>query len=177
MMRASRSAFLALVLLLSPMTARPESLGDASERVKEQKKSDSSPKVFTNEDLRPEGVDPRPTPRGAPTEVPTPAPALDEPQPSEQERKRQIWSSRAQVVRSAVDKAHGELAAAQEKLDAARSPFHLVTPRGYGNPEIPKLEADVATAQQRSVDAEKALADFGEEARRGGIPPGWIENR
>jgi HAMP domain-containing protein len=40
--------------------------------------------------------------------------------------------------------------------------------------EIGRLQSEVTRAESRLERAKQELADFEEEARRAGIPPGWI---
>jgi hypothetical protein len=175
-MRPRPWPLLALFLLRPAAAAHSESLAEASARVKEQPPAET-PKVFTNEDLRPGEPTPRPTPRNydaAPTATPEPLPDVAA---SESAAQRQVWSGRASGLRAATEAARAALSSAQQALDTARSPFNTVTPRGYGNPDLPKLEAAVEEAKTQLAAAEKAVTDFAEEARRSAIPPGWIESR
>jgi hypothetical protein len=73
----------------------------------------------------------------------------------------QAWRSRSQAARARVDAARRRLASAS-----------LIKPYTYDSVTI-DMNA-VPSAQRALAAAEKALADLEEEARRSGIPAGWL---
>ena len=173
---------LVLVLWVPAVAARAETLAEASERARQQEPKTGSPRVFTNEDLHREQPAARPTPKdGTPAPGPaepgaTPSPNPTPEPPSESAVQREQWRQRALRISGDVETARSRVASAQQALDAAISPFNTLTPRGLGNPEVPAMREALAKAKADLADAEKQLADFQEEARRAGIPPGWIQN-
>ena len=147
-------------------------------RRKQQKQTS---RVITNKDLRPVNTPPAPVETPATTPAPAAAgtPAGEAPPDEAQQREQdeQAWRNKMADARQALDRSQMYADALQSKINALWADF-----TARDNPvERAKieLERNKAIAEQARVKAEietqtKAIADLEEEARRAGIPPGWI---
>lgn len=97
------------------------------------------------------------------------------------------WRARAQEHGASVKNAQAEIAKLEVKLDALRAPHQQPQPiealqpdpqrRLTKDEERVQLEKDLEAARAALADAQRALDDFLEEARRNNVPPGWVEER
>ena len=138
-------------------------------------------KVISNKDLRP--VTTPPAPVDPPAATPAPAadgkPAAEAPPDEAQQREQdeQAWRNKMADARQALDRSQMYADALQSKINALWADF-----TARDNPvERAKIELErkKAIAEQERVKAEiaaqtKAIADLEEEARKAGVPPGWI---
>jgi hypothetical protein len=189
--RACIAAFLGITAagLLAP-AARAQSLADVARKEEERRKTIAAPaKVYTNKDLNA-------VPAGSPTaSTPAPArPADEAPKAADGDRK-----GSAPKTANADDKApakdqkywFGRLKALQDKLardqdygDAMQTRINALT-TDFVNRDDPAQRAVIEQNRQKSIaelarlttsvqDTKKAIADFLEDARRAGVPPGWL---
>ena len=116
-------------------------------------------KVYTNQDLvaRPAPIPPR-------TEPPTTREA-----PPANRRDEVYWKGRMRALQTTLDDDRSHLRRSIELFDAVAADRSLV---GHGR------AIDAAAAMSRwtaTVDTDRrAIADLHEEARRAGVPPGWL---
>jgi len=189
---ASRACFVAVAVLLMAagglvVPARAQSLAEVAKKEEDRRKTVPSPsKVYTNKDLAP-------TPAGSP-----PPPAVSTTPSSPDSAKSAPEDSKTAAKDGAEkgpvkDQAYwaGRLKALQDKLardqdyaDAMQTRINSLT-TDFVNRDDPAQRAVIETNRQKSLaelarltksvaDDKKALADFLEEARRAGIPPGWL---
>lgn len=140
-------------------------------------------KVLTNKDLRPVATPPPSS--SAPDQAAAPGdPAATPPPPSSVDAELQAraddqkaWRAKMSDARQALERSQMYADALQSKINALWAEF-----TARDNPvERAQVELDrkKALAEQERVKAEveaqrQAIADLEEEARRAGIPPGWI---
>jgi hypothetical protein len=179
---------LALSLLLGwAVPASGQSLAEVARKEESRRKKlkQGSP-VLTNKDLR--------TPDGRPAPPPPPAPAIAAPAspaepgaatpeaPAEDEQEKakqdeQAWRQKMADARLALERNQMYADALQSKINALWADFTARDdPAQRARIE---LERKRAIAEQERVRAEiaaqtKAIADLEEEARKAGVPPGWI---
>jgi hypothetical protein len=189
--RAGMAALLgiAAVCLVAP-PARAQSLADVARKEEERRKTIAAPaKVYTNKDLNA-------VPAGSPA-ASTPAPA----KPADEASKAAEGDGKGSAPRTANadDKApakdqkywFGRLKALQDKLardqdyaDAMQTRINALT-TDFVNRDDPAQRAVIGQNRQKSIaelarlttsvqDTKKAIADFLEDARRAGVPPGWL---
>ena len=189
--RAGMAALLgiAAVCLVAP-PARAQSLADVARKEEERRKTIAAPaKVYTNKDLNAVRA-------GSPT-ASTPAPA----KPADEASKAAEGAGKGSAPKTANadDKApakdqkywFGHLKALQDKLardqdyaDAMQTRINALT-TDFVNRDDPAQRAVIGQNRQKSIaelarlttsvqDTKKAIADFLEEARRAGVPPGWL---
>lgn len=160
-----------------------QSLADVARAEEARRKATPrAAKVYTNADLQPDARSGQPvllpsTPAGL---SPVPAPdaaakeAGPEPEPRTGER---YWRSRITDARERLDRAQLFAEALQSRINALTTDFV--------NRDDPAQRAVIGQERQRAVDElgrvqkeieefAKAIASIEEEARRAGVPPGWL---
>jgi hypothetical protein len=164
-------------------SASAQSLGDLAKKEEARRKAIKSPgKVLTGDSIRavpapaPTATTPAsPPPGGAPG---TASAATEKPKP-EVDRKAQelAWRQRIQVARDALQRSQMFAEALQSRINGLTADFTsrddpaqravVASDRQKALAELDRVKNDVA--QQT-----KAIADIQEEARRAGVPPGWL---
>jgi hypothetical protein len=171
---------------------RAQSLADVAKKEEERRKSVAAPaKVYTNKDLNP-------VPAGSPP-PPAPAkagdgPAKDKDKEADTDAKGRGSKSPAAGDKTAVkDQAYwaGRYKALQDALlrdqnyaDAMQTRINSLS-ADFVNRDDPaqrtvierdrqKALAELGRLKQSVLDTKKAIADLDEEARRAGVPPGWM---
>lgn len=81
---------------------------------------------------------------------------------------REAWQQRVADARAEVDRANRRRDAAQAAVDRMR---HRRRPRGDAREA---LFQELDAARMDAVRTERALEELLDEARRGGVPPGWL---
>ena len=188
-------AFVVLVLGV-PVLAQAQSLGEVAKREQEKqekkKKSGKPPatvKVYTDDDLKKA----RESESGAVTVLPEngnleAAPASssgdDEVVSGEgpgrgRKRNEEFWRNRTMQLREAAQEADNKVKELEARIAALRndmSPSNVQDPNRLQSRDRELREAMDSLDATRSAaeTARKALADLEEEARRAGVPPGWV---
>ena len=167
---------LLVTAVASPLAA--QSLGEVAARTSKERKG-APAKVYTNDDLdaarsAPESQGTVSTPgtaAAAPSgPAPAPAPTMD---PGER------WRRDGKQRRDAVTRSEAKVAAIQARVDALmldRDPVNVMDPNRLQTLEAVKAKAlqDLETAKAELSQARQALEDLEEDARKQGIPPGWL---
>ena len=189
-------AFLACLLLAGGVgRAWSQSLGDVAKKEEERrKKTPSSGKVYTNKDL---GPAPSPTPSASTPSATAPAddakatgskPGEKEPgkddkaaatkDKNQAEPKNQAyWSGRRKTLQETLDRDSTFADALQSRINALTTDFvnrDDPAQRTTIERDRQKAMAELERLKKQIVDDRKALADLEEEARRAGVPPGWL---
>lgn len=145
-----------------------------------RKQIKQSSKVLTNKDLRqsdrvtPPPVAP-PAAAPAPDQAAAATPPVDE--DAQREQDEQAWRQKMADARTALERSQMYSDALQSKINALWADF---TARDDPAQRAQlELERKRALAEQERVKGEietqkKAIADLEEEARKAGVPPGWI---
>ena len=172
---------MALAVVLAA-TASAQSLGELAKKEEARRKAIKSPgKVLTGESIR--SVPAPPSPATAPSTPPAgaagTAPAAAEKPKPEVDRKAQelAWRQRIQAARDALQRSQMFAEALQSRINGLTADFTsrddpaqravVANDRQKALAELDRVKNDVA--QQT-----KAIADIQEEARRAGVPPGWL---
>ncbi len=199
-MRRQLLTAILLTLLVPPVHS--QSLGDAAarEKAKRQKKGPSSAPVMTDEDLkatRPPGQKGQPPDSGAGASSGSStgegsgsrSGERREGERREGERRegessstagtQALWQERARAQHAAIAAAEKAIQANQDRLNrlmADLEPVALGDPNRLQTIERMKAETRQALdqAQLQRAEAQKALQDLEEEARRNNVPPGWL---
>ena len=177
--------------LIAPL--RAQSLADIARKEEERRKTIPQPaKVYTNKDLAPAPASSTPPPTV--TETPTDAKgAVDGKAPADKAKDAAAKEKAANGTEPVKDKAYwaGRLKTLQEQLDRNQTYADALQSRINGltadfvNRDDPaqravierdrlKSIAELGRLKQAIQDDKKTLADFNEEARRAGVPPGWL---
>jgi hypothetical protein len=150
---------LAALMLAVPMAAEAQSLADVARAEDARRKTVTKPsKVYTNVDLRDDITASRAT-NETPT-TPTPVPALNlpggKPEPLPPQKDQAYWSGRINALTTDFTNRDDPAQRAQIELERQRSLA-----------ELDRVKKEIA-------EQTKAIADIEEEARKAGVPPGWL---
>ena len=158
-----------------------QSLGEVAARTNKDRKHPPA-KVYTNDDLEagraggdataPATAAPAPAGTAAPAggAAPAPAPTMDP---------AQRWRRDAKARRDAIARSEAKVAAIQARIDSLLLDMN---PTNVGDPsrlqtieaEKAKAMADLEVAKDELAQAQQALETLEEEARKAGVPPGWL---
>ena len=162
-----------------PAYAQAPALGEVAKQSAERRKSSTPPrKAYTNKDMPATTIkDAGPT--GSAPSTPTgtaPSETAARPKPQD-ERDESWWRARMAGLREALRRNEAFQEALQSRLNALAAdivsrddPYQrakLGEDRGRAAAEMARVTAEVA-------EGKKAIDDFEEEARRAGVPPGWL---
>ena len=179
-----------LMVAPSASSASAQSLAEIARREEVRRQAVETPsKVYTNADLRGGGnltTTVPPIPAGTEAEtVPgavagtSGAPGEDA-EPEEPPQDEEFWRARITAAREALSRNELFLEALQNRVDGLWADF-TARDDPYQREEIAALRRDAMAEMervQREIDGQtQAIADIEEEARRAGVPPGWLRYR
>jgi len=179
--RAKRivAALTAVLLMGGPAPAQTQSqpgLADVARKEQERRKTVKTPaKVITKKDL----------PAGAQNPQPQPAPAAaaakpEESKPAESksdEKDEAWWKERINQVREQLRRNEMFAEALQTRINSLSTDFvnrDDPAQRAVLERDRQKTVAELARLKKTIEEDKKAIADLEEEARRAGVPPGWL---
>ena len=162
-----------------------QSLGELAKKEDARRKAvKASGKVLTNDTIR---SVPAPLPAAAPTASPAPAStpakagdaAADKKLKPEDDPKAQeaSWRMRMQSARDALQRSQVFAEALQSRINGLTADFTSrddPAQRAAVANERDKALAELNRVKDDIVKQTKAIADIQEDARKGGIPPGWL---
>jgi hypothetical protein len=191
MMMPSRRSLLrvgsviAVVALCAAQLASGQSLADAAREAQAKRKAAKSPgKVYTNDTLKPA---PQPSPgsvpagesqaaQAAPTPPPPPA-GGGSAQADSGQNDEAAWRKRIADAREALQRAEAFQAALESQINGLTTDFvnrddpiqrsGVAAKRDKAMSELERVKKEVQQNQ-------KAIEDIQEEARRAGVPAGWV---
>jgi len=183
-----------LTLLLAAVTASSvaaQSLADVARKEEERRKQDpQATKVYTNKDLAPVPPPSTPPPSTSPSaddgkgkaekdgdKDGDKAVGKDASKKDDATKDQAYWSGRMKALLDAADRDSTLADALQSRINALTTDFinrddpiqrqQIANDRDRALAELDRLKKQI-------IDDQKALADFQEEARRAGVPPGWL---
>jgi type IV secretory pathway VirB10-like protein len=170
----------ALVFIGLANVATAQSLGDVAKKEEQRRKTvKSSGKVYTNDQLK---ADPTPSVPATSAAGTTPAPAASAPAPapsddSTDKGDEKTWRKRIADARDALQRSQAFADALQSQLNALSSDFvnrvdpaqrqQIANKRDSVLAELDRVKKEVAAQN-------KAISDIQEQARRAGVPAGWV---
>jgi hypothetical protein len=174
--------FAAIVLVL-PLTAQAQSLADIARAEEARRKTVTKPsKVYTNESLKPDIT--TPAPANATPSAPEPStqvPALELPggeaEPLPPAKDQKYWSARITAARQALERSQMFAEALQSRINALTTDFvnrDDPAQRAQIDLERQRALAELERVKKEIAEHTKAIADIEEEARKAGVPPGWL---
>ena len=192
---SARSGVIVLCLLALgwPLTAKAygQSLGDIARQEEDRRKALKEPaKVYTNADLKGGGLEGSPPP----PQTGTPAqPARAEAPPAakdkageakaekdkgpEAKRDQAYWSGRMRDLRERIGRAQTQADGLQSRINALAADFiNRSDPAQRPVIERDRLKAvaELARLKKDMEDGKKAIDGLEDDARRAGVPPGWL---
>jgi hypothetical protein len=177
--RVTTAAIGTVLLASTTLPLHAQSLGDLAKKEQERRKTVPAPgKVYSNKDLP---TPPEPAPPSAAGALPPAATAdakPDAPKPAPKDEKDEAWW-RERVVQAREAQRRGQAFA-----EALQSRINSLSTDAV-NRDDPYQRAKAADDRQKAVaelsrvtaeieQAKKDLAAIEEEARQGGVPPGWL---
>jgi hypothetical protein len=185
------------ITVLAGASASAQSLGAVANQEEARRKGvQGSGKVYTNENLRPEpppSVPPTPGPAATST-APDAAPAkasgddakksaddakktADESTKSEPKKDEAYWKQRVQTERDALERARAFGDALQSRINALTTDFTNRDDPSQRNKlaaDRQKAVAELDRVKKEVEDHTRAIGEIQEEARRTGVPAGWL---
>jgi hypothetical protein len=175
----------ALALAGGVRLARGQSLADAARKEAERRKEVKVPaKVITNKDLgapstssgAAEPAKPEPSPKDADDKTKN-ADGADKAKDDATPKDEKYWRDRTKALQAALDHDQAFADALQVQVNALTTDFV--------NRDDPAQRTVIGQNKQKALDEltrltkaiaddKKALADLQEEARKAGVPPGWL---
>jgi hypothetical protein len=139
-------------------------------------------KVYTNEDLRADITrTPPPASNATPAAPSTQVPSLNLPggkaEPLPPEKDQAYWSSRMGAARAALDRSKIFADALQSRINALATDFvNRDDPAQRAQLELERQRAlaELDRVKKEIAEQTKAISDIEEEARKAGVPPGWL---
>jgi hypothetical protein len=198
-MRRLRVCIAAGVLLLGPTVTVGQSLADVARAEEARRKATpKATKVYTNNDLQPDsrsrqappagtagaptapspsGTSAEPSPGAAAPSAPAPMPDPSSESASSAPKDEKYWRTRITQARERLQRSRLFLEALQSRINALTTDF--VNRDDPAQRMVIADDRDTALAELDRVrkeidDLTKAIADIEEEARRAGVPPGWL---
>ena len=185
-MRSSAVAIVSCVLLTA--TVASAQLGDVAKKEAERRKTvKSSGKTYTNDTLKSE-----PQPSSAPASsgsqapadasaAPPPSSAAPTPRvsndPAERKKEEASWRERVKSERDGLERAKTFADALQSRINALNTDFVNRDDPAQRNviaQERSKALAEMDRLKKEIEQHTKAIAGIQEEARRAGVPAGWV---
>jgi hypothetical protein len=166
---------------VTPAFAQNPTLGEIAKKEQERRKTKTTtatPKVLTNKDLPPSAQQPQPPP---PAAAAAPAaeqkPAEGQKPAGEPEKDETWWKQRITQVRETLRRNEAFAEALQSRVNALSADFV--------NRDDPFQRAKIGEDRQKAlmemervkaeiVQNKKQIEDIEEEARKAGVPPGWL---
>jgi hypothetical protein len=180
------------VLLPAAATSTAQSLAEVAKQEEARRKAIATPaKVLTNDDLKrvapavaasqqgtaqstQEGVQPA---AAQPAQSATPVPVRQVEPADDPAQQEEVWRKRITDARAALERTKVLLAAMQSRINALWADFTArddpIQRAGIARDRQVAL-ATLARLQEEEKEQTQAIADIEEEARRAGIPPGWL---
>lgn len=183
---------IALVFLLAIASAvSAQSLGEIAKKADEQRISDKpkAVKVYTNKDLKPDPLSfpptdsaPAPTSPVAPPSAPsTTPPSSTIPPPADYRqvsmKDEAYWKGRVRDAQSLLDSDQIHLAAMNGRVDSLSADFNgsrSISQRAVLRREREEAATEATRLRAAVVADRKAIVTIEEEARKIGVPTGWL---
>jgi hypothetical protein len=169
-----------------PKTTAP-TLADIARQEEARRKAITQPaKVLTNEDLRPLPTVAEPAPSSAtpPSSVTPAAPetggaaaAATQARAEDPLKDEAWWHKRITDARAALERTDTLIAAMESRINQLWADFTArddPAQRAQIARDRERALAELARLKEERQDQAKAIADIEEEARQGGVPPGWL---
>ena len=166
-----------VVCVVSTAAAASAQLGEVARKEAERRKTvTSSAKTYTNESLK-SAPQPSSPPASSSPAAPTLPPPNASADPSDRKKDEAQWRDRVRGEREALDRAKTFAEALQSRINALNTDF--VNRDDPAQRSVIAADRDKALAEMERVKKEieqhtKAIGTIQEEARRAGVPAGWV---
>ena len=174
--------FVLLGLTSADLTA--QSLADVAKKEEARRKeTKGAGKVYTNGDLRRDITTPSnatpvaPTPSTQVPQVTLPGGKAADDQAPGEKKDEKYWRERITAARTALERTRIFADALQSRINALTTDFvnrDDPAQRGQISLDRQRAVAELDRVKKEITDQTKAIADIEEEARKAGVPPGWL---
>lgn len=176
---------LGLTLLVAPGAVSAQSLGEVARKEEARRQKLVEPaKVYTNDNLGPEAGSPAPLPAPGLTATP-PSPSGGQAKPGEgaqaeaddPKKDEAYWRGRMSEARSGLERSRTFAEALQSRINVLSTDFVNRDDPAQRNTianDRQKALAELERVKQEIAQYEKAIQDIEDEARKAGVPPGWL---
>ena len=178
----------ATLILTTPLAGTAQTLAQVAQAEQARRAAITKPaKVYTNDDLRPDITTTPPTAPVSTNGTPAaPAPSTQVPsvtlpgrkaEPAPPERDQAYWSARINAARAAVERSKIFAEALQSRINALTTDSIArddPAQRAQLTLERQRALAELERVKKEVADQTKAISDIEEEARKAGVPPGWL---
>ncbi|MGH9309425.1 MAG: hypothetical protein ACRD1U_08635 [Vicinamibacterales bacterium] len=178
-------ALLVAVASSAPIAAQAPTLGDVARKEQERRKAlPAATKVYTNNDLPKSAIRPEGAPPAAPAAEPSSAiPSEGAAKPAQSEEKQPeaggeaAWKKRMGDAREELRRNEMFAEALQTRINSLSQDVRSrddPAQRGRIAGDRKDAIAELARVKQAIESGKKSIADIEEEARKAGVPPGWL---
>ena len=169
-------------VVLAVSAALAQSLGDVAKQEEARRKAVKAGKVYTNDSVQPDPGSTAPPPATPASAVPASPSgaqgAKPEENPAEDPKKTEkYWRERVAAARDGLQRAKTFEEALQSRINALSADFTSrddPAQRSVIASDRQKALAELERVKKEIADFEKQLKDLEEEARKAGVPPGWL---
>jgi hypothetical protein len=168
----------------APALLSAQGLAAIAKKEEERRKSVKSGKVYTNEDLTADitasSVPATPTNTSSPapsTQVPSVNLPAGEAPPAGEVKDEAYWRSRITAARSALERSRIFGDALQSRINALTTDIvNRADPAQRAQLELERQRAlaELDRVKKEIAEQTQAITDIEEEARKAGVPPGWL---
>jgi len=177
----------------TPLHSEAQSLAGVARAEQDRRKTaPRAEKVYTNENLRPDPHAPTPRPppaSSAPTSNPTPQISVvplspDQSTPTSTEASavkpaadEKTWRARITAARERLQRSQLFVESLQSRINALTTDFVSrddPAQRALIDQDRRRSLAELERVKGEIIEQTKAIADIEEEARKAGVPPGWL---
>ena len=180
--RSLAAALTAIVMSATAGAVCAQSLADIAKKEDERRKTIKEPsKTYTNADLH--SVPPATAQSTAPADAAKPAAPTAEADKDKKDaakdpgKDKAFWSARMKELQSQLDRDQTYADALQSRINALTTDFVArddPAQRAVIERDRQKALAELSNLKKQIDDDKKAFANLEEEARRAGVPPGWL---
>jgi hypothetical protein len=178
-------AVLAALVLATPVLLSSQGLAAIAKKEEERRKTvKSAGKTYTNDNLKSDitaSAPAAPPSTNASASSPTQVPSVNLPggdaPPSGDAKDEAHWRSRMNTARSALERSRIFADALQSRLNALTTDIvNRDDPAQRAQLELERARAvaELERVKKEIGDQTKAISDIEEEARKAGVPPGWL---
>lgn len=167
--------------------AEAQSLADVAKASNADRKVPKSPKVYTNDNLR-QDITPSPStpadggaaaPSDSAAAAATPATAATDAAPAADtgNRDEKFWRDRMAAARTALERSESAASAYQTQINSLTQDFvnrDDPAQRAVIEKNRTKVVAELERTQREIAAAKKAITTVEDEARKAGVPAGWL---
>ena len=178
----NRFSIVILIALMIQAGAFAQSLADVAKAEEARRKMmKAGAKVYTNEDLsRTPDTSPAPPSSSAPGAAPKAGEAAVKPgdeKAVDSTKTEAHWKDRATAIRDSLSRNKLVLDALQSQVSGMNAEYMNTDDpghRGLLEARLKRASGELGRVQQEIENQTKAAADLREEARKAGVPPGWV---